>query len=373
MVNVKKLLSLLFVICLTGCNQAAIPTEVTFSINQIEANIKTYTDEQQAMIESNDILSYVMSHTGDFAKEEKSHPLPVNISWSIKADTNRKPDRYEIKVSKMSDMSNSYTYMSEMSSVETYNYQSSLKYYYQINAIYKDKTFSSGVNSFVYPQIAFRNLRVPGVINVRDLGDDIHMKSGLLYRTGQFNYDKDQYDALVSAPTEEGKDVLLNQLGIKTDIDLRKTSETVGITSSPLGESVNYIATPMVYGNKNIFTNEENIESIKSFFNTLSNQNNYPIAFHCIRGTDRTGALAYVLKAMCGYSREELYLDYYFSNYSIVGSPVLSSPFTNSSFYDAEINNYEGESLKEKTINYLIDKVGISQETINTVIDIVAL
>ena len=369
----KRFISLLFVICLTGCNQPPIPSRVDFQINQIDANIKVYTDEQQAMIDSEDILSYVMSNVGQFAKEEKSYPLPVNISWSIDSDSSRKPDRYEINISQKADMTNSFTYVSETNSIDTYNYQSNTKYYYQVSAIYKDKTFTSDIKDFTYPNISLRNIRVPGVINVRDLGDGVRMKSGLLYRTGQFNYDKDQYDALESAPTEEGKNVLLNQLGIKTEIDLRKTSEVVGITSSPLGDGVKYVSTPMEYGNKNIFTNENNVESIKTFFNELTNKDNYPIAFHCIRGTDRTGALAYVLKALCGFTREELYLDYYFSNFSKIGSPVLSSPFTNSSFYDAEIDECTGETLKDKTINYLIDKVGISLETINTVIGIIAL
>ena len=148
------------------------------------------------------------------------------------------------------------------------------------------------------------------------------------------------YDAntFESEPTEQGK-AALKELGIKTDIDLRKTvsfageDEVNGITSSPLGNDVKYVSCPMVYGNQNIFTQSENVPSIILFFETLADETNYPIAFHCLRGTDRTGALAYVLGAMMGMSEEDLLLDYLFSDLANIGNPVLASKIYSDDFF----------------------------------------
>ena len=372
------LLSTLFSFCLTSCGKAAIPNSVEFTLNNLTSKVSVHTNFQLEMINSNNILEYVMDNVHLFGNEENSYPLGAKLSWTATTDTGRKADQYVVKLSETEDFLSAYEYYSEVEEVNVYNLKPNQKYYWSVTGRYDNTIFHSENSSFETNDFSLRNIYAPGVINVRDLGDETHMKMGMIYRTGQFNYDKNKYGALVSEPTEEGKRVLNDQLGIKTEIDLRKTyasfnsDEVVGITSSPLGEWVNYISTPMEYGNTNIFTNDNNKEAIKSFFNALADENNYPIAFHCVRGTDRTGALAYVLKALCGCSREELYLDYFFSNYSVIGTPVNELPFTSESFYDYQINALTGASLKDKTINYLIDNVGVTSTILEKIISILA-
>ena len=218
--------------------------------------------------------------------------------------------------------------------------------------------------------------------NVRDLGgwyigENKTFKQGMIYRTAQFNYGG-QLNSYVSKPSKEGKNTLLKELKIKTDIDLRRTiafddyDEVNGIKSSPLGKSVKYVSCPMVYGNSNIFTRNSNVNSIKLFFNTLANPNNYPVAFHCMRGTDRTGALAYVIGALVGMSEDDLMLDYLFSDLANIGNPVKASTINGSEFFVQGIANSEGSSLSEKTKNYLVNTVGVEVSTLNTIIDILA-
>lgn len=368
--------SLLLTISLCSCSsKPSLPEKVDF-INKSEKEIIIHTDKQIEMMNSEDIISYVVKNSDTYGKEEYSRPLENNINFDIKTDTGREADKYEIIISENEDLSSSYTFISYSLPLSSYNFKLNTTYYYQVKAYYEEKAFSSDVYSLKVKDTEIRNINVPGVINVRDLGDDIHIKQGLIYRSGQLNYDTKALDPIKSAPTELGKDIMINQLGIKTEIDLRKTKESfsedeiIGITSSPLGDKVNYVSTPMEYGRKNIFTNPNNVQYIQQFFAVLSDINNYPIDFHCLRGTDRTGALAYVIEALCGYSREHILLDYYLSNLASINTPILAMPFTSDSFYDYEIANEEGETLKEKTMNYLINNVGVSEETLNKIIDI---
>ena len=127
----------------------------------------------------------------------------------------------------------------------------------------------------------------------------------------------------------------------------------------------------MAYGGKNIFTNSENKESIKKFFETLTDENNYPIDFHCVRGTDRTGALAYVIEAMCGVDELNLKRDYLFSNFANIGTPVRSVTLESSSFYVKGIEKSEGETFAEKTQNYLHETCDIPYEWMNKIISII--
>ena len=152
---------------------------------------------------------------------------------------------------------------------------------------------------------------------------------------------------------------------------INRTPETAGITSSPLGSSVNYVNLPMKYGGSNVIANEANKASFKSFLEYCADEDNYPIAFHCVRGTDRTGAMAYAIGALCGVSELDLMKDYLFSNFANINSAYLESKaITGAAFYIEQIRNSEGDTLSEKTKNYLISKTGVSLETLNSIISI---
>ena len=197
-------------------------------------------------------------------------------------------------------------------------------------------------------------------------------KQGLIYRTAQFNYNKKDESAIPSAPSAKGKATLLKELKIKSEVDVRQRDnkgkdETAGVRSSPLGSSVKYQYLPMKFGGSNIFEEDDNDASIKSFFEYMAVESNYPIAFHCVRGTDRTGALAYAIGALCGVSYYYLLRDYLFSNFANIGGTVKESTLESPSYYAEGINNSEGSSMSEKAANYLKAKVGVGQETLESI------
>ena len=116
--------------------------------------------------------------------------------------------------------------------------------------------------------------------------------------------------------------------------------------------------------------NEDNFESIKSFFNYCAVETNYPIMFHCIRGTDRTGALAYALGALCGVSEDLLIRDYLFSNFANINDNIEKRDITGTSFYVYGIRNAEGSTMSEKAMNYLTSTVGVNKTTLESIVSI---
>lgn len=374
----KYTLLLLLSFIVFSCNKAVQPTpdNVTFSLNNVEGSI--HTEDQANFINTSTAdRQSIISGMGTLSK---SKPNAINISWDVEADKNVKASLYKVTISENNNLNNPLVYKVKNKDIDIYNLKINTKYYYQVEAIYSSKTFASDISNFTINDNAPRNLYVDGVENVRDcggwnIGENKIYKQGMLFRTAQFNYGGD--NTYVSAPSKEGIKTLKNELHVKTEIDLRKTidsfndDEVNSITSSPLGSDVNYVSTPMVFGGSNIFTNAKNKESIKTFFETLAIESNYPIAFHCLRGTDRTGALAYAIGALVGMNKEDLYLDYEFSNLAKIGGSVATSgQFDSATFYEYGIDNSAGSTLSEKAKNYLISKIGVSETTLNSIIDI---
>lgn len=365
----------------TSCGEEIqIPNDVEINLNAFDIASSIHTSEQKALLEAADPVSYVDDNVDNLGKTSLSKPKPINLSWSETNELSQPASSYSVTISESSNLSDPLVFTSYATNVDSYSLKVKTKYYYQVTSNHYGTTFDSDISEFTINDNVPRNIYVDGVENVRDLGgwnigEGKTYKQGMIYRTAQFNYGGDNNN-YVSAPTELGKRTLLNELKIKTEIDLRRTTsfdgfdEVVGITSSPLGSSVNYVSTPMYYGRKNIFTTTSNKSSIQAFFNTLANPNNYPIAFHCLRGTDRTGALAYVLGALVGMSESDLMLDYLFSDLANIGTPVTASVITANDFFIKGIAKCDGETLSERTMNYLYNTCEIERSTLESIIDI---
>ena len=343
-------------------------------LSDIEETVSIHTEKQKELLESNDPATLIDNNLDEYGINSDSTPLAVSFSWSEDNDINQKASKYILRISENQYFNNSLEFTTKNTQLDVYNLKINKPYYYQLLSVHSSKKFESDIKTFVINDSAPRNIYVDGAENIRDLGgwnigNNKVYKQGLIYRTAQFNLNS-YGSEFNSVPTKEGKNTLLNDLKIKTEIDLRRTEDTGcdennGITSSPLGKSVNYVSAPMNYGNTNVFTNSRNVESIQLFFNTLANIDNYPIAFHCVRGTDRTGALAYVLGALVGMSSEDLMLDYLFSDLANIGAPVQASTINGANFYVQGIANSNGATLSEKAKNYLYATCGIESSVLN--------
>lgn len=116
--------------------------------------------------------------------------------------------------------------------------------------------------------------------------------------------------------TVEDVRLFTEQLGIRTDLDLRMLLETGGLTESPLGAGVRYVQRESECY-RGIF-HRHGMKAMAENFRVFCNRENYPIYFHCRDGADRTGALAYVLNGILGVSRQELETDWESTFYPMV-------------------------------------------------------
>ena len=105
-------------------------------------------------------------------------------------------------------------------------------------------------------------------------------------------------------------------------------------------------------------------------FSILSDKNNYPLIFHCNIGTDRTGMIAFLVNALLGVPEESLCRDYLFSNFGNIGGSRKIDGLKNSAYYNA-VQAAEGNSLREKTYNCLVD-FGVPKEQLDSIISILS-
>ena len=350
------------------------PSSVTFSFTEIgEANI--HTQEQEDFWNDNDMEKSLLQYgMGD---ENKDKPLPVKLSWKVP-----KAKKYTIKVSEKADMSDSWIFESKKNSFDLYNCKTGTQYFYTVTAHYKSNDFTSDVNSFSIKSGGTRNMLIDGVNNVRDIGGFVtssgqKVKQGMIIRTAKLN--ESDVSSPVNTITEAGIKTMKEQLKIKTDIDLRKiekddngANEIGGLISSPLGNGVKYVNCPMYYegsaviGHTSSAKDAFNKESIKSMFEVLAKEENYPVIFHCTQGKDRTGALAYLMETLLGVNTNDIYHDYLFTNLSQVGGYCQYKAFSG---YDYYLNKRSGDTLQEKAYDYLLN-IGVSQADIDSFINI---
>ena len=360
--------SLFLLTALTACQ----PTSFDFKFEKQEFTFDFHTELQNKYINAEDYMTTNGIAAGSSSKEQ---PVPYFINWKgSKANNNKKPKYYIVDVFEEGEHWFTKSGITNPDGFELYNLKLDTFYSYDVTAYYSDSVqFKGNGHLFKTAKKGPRNLYVNNVMNIRDLGGH-GIKQGLIYRSGRFNEDEDADG--ISLLDEQSKDVLLNTLKIKTEIDLRRPGENGNIKASPLGETVSYNHLPMYYGGENVLTYVgernsflyDNPARIKEFFELLSDRNNYPIDFHCAIGKDRTGCMAYLIEALCGMEEEYLYRDYLFSNFAKISGICKTEDIDDR--YGATLKAYEGETLQEKTYKYLNEVIGVESEKLDAIKDI---
>lgn len=359
----KKGLIVLFssLFAVISCNSS---TPLTLKVNGFEIT----------NIHSTTVSNFYLSEEYDYsnlppevnARVNQGDNLPINITWESNASEEAK---YQLTF-KEKDQTLHYEVVGK--SFDFKNYKLNTSYELQIEV----ESTKSEVINFTTPKGYVRTIFIDGVDNFRDLGDGEKIKQGLLYRSMTFeNNTIDKND--VHSISEEGLKEVIN-LGIKNEIDLRKSDE-VGELAGKL-EGINYQFMPLFYGGQNILTYKSaeynNPEMIKNIVEFMAKEENYPMDFHCVRGTDRTGCIAFVIKGLLGVEEEFLKKDFIFSNFYNIGSSVKleSIEYTiNPSAVTRYVNvlkQESGDTLQEKIYNYLHNKIGVSEEDLNSIINI---
>lgn len=132
--------------------------------------------------------------------------------------------------------------------------------------------------------------------NVRDLGgwscDGGTVKYGMLFRGGE--------------PNVSDKSLMVDQIGIKHELQLRGTSEEpqpYSLWGIEFSHTTNYVWLSVAESTKPTWK-----EIFRCVFDTVNY--NIPLYFHCAAGADRTGTVAVMLEALLGMSQSDIDKDY---------------------------------------------------------------
>lgn len=231
----------------------------------------------------------------------------------------------------------------------------------------KAGTFSFGGKTYkIVPEGGVRMIYTPSVWNVRDLGGWActggRVKYGKIFRGGHFGN--------ISAVD---KVMIVDWLGVATDIDLRNNGETGSITASPLGGSVEYYHQSLDFYANAVSTSTASARTVAVLKKVMACvAANKPCYFHCMSGADRTGTIAYLLLSLLGVSQSDKDKDYELTAFS---DEADGKRFRNSNYNVTNGNGwyplikyfrdtYAGENDNEKVVAWAVAN-GIASAEIN--------
>lgn len=309
-----------------------------------------------------------IDHVANYYVEgsEISQPVSFVVRWS-----NTNPIcQYTFLLADNKEMVNPVSYDVDSTYISLEDLFAGTHYYYQIKATYEDKTVISQRFDFKTVDF-FRTIRIDGVLNARDLGNKKtkdgkkRVKQGLIYRTANFD-----------SVTTAGKRRAIEKYHIKTDLDLREQ----GPTSSPLGPDVQYINNGVgEYGSPHYVSSTYGINvaeyqvAMRDNLKVLANKDNYPLAFHCAVGRDRTGTLAVTLYLLLGIDLSQIEQDYVVSFFSKACNSVSFDSYLGSLGYLIQyFKRYKGGATSDdidvyqRAENYCLH-IGLSKDEISSI------
>lgn len=189
--------------------------------------------------------------------------------------------------------------------------------------------------------------------NVRDLGgwacDGGTVKYGKLFRGGYV--------------TSADRAVLVEQLGIQHELDLRGASEG-GLSASPLGSDVRYTCADAYawYALTPIDAWKANLRCV---FDAVTH--NEPVYFHCAAGADRTATLACVLEGLLGMSQSDIDKDYELTTFYSGSDTDANARRRNETEWKgliSALNSKSGSTFRDKCVTFAAE-LGFTAAEIN--------
>ena len=286
----------------------------------------------------------------------------VDFEWEYSAELKIKKALLMLSLNKNMSGPQIYEINGSVNRFSVTNLYTDTEYFWQVIAETDgDETILSKISTFKTTQ-GRRIIYLDGIKNVRDLGGIITksgkpIKQGLLYRSKRFDYEGDGEPEI----TPKGIEIARNVLKIRTDLDLRHSSEmgTSIDNTSPIGKDVNYVHINSAQYD-NFFDSGKNNES--EIMKVFANFDNYPIIFHCVYGADRSGTVAYILGALVGAENDELSKDYELTGWR----KRIDADFVNL-VNKSMSDEYKGNTLKEKTYSFLYEKLGLTKMELSNI------
>lgn len=191
-----------------------------------------------------------------------------------------------------------------------------------------------------------RWIHVSGVTNMRDLGGwplpgGHRVRQGMIFRGSEMNAHCEI--------TPQGRQVMLEGLRIRTDLDLRGMGEEPSPALDP--EQVQYINLPVqAYG---LIAHPEISPRYRAIFRLLSIPASYPLYLHCWGGADRTGTVAFLIGALLGMSADDLATEYELTSLSIWGERLSTQEAYQDLLDTLALFSVAGSTLQDQVEHYL--------------------
>lgn len=190
-------------------------------------------------------------------------------------------------------------------------------------------------------------------LNVRDLGgwdcDGGTVRYGLLIRGGE--------------PSAADYSVLVQELGVRYDLNLRGSSEATW-TKSPLGDDV-YFVKADAYNWYTLTNTEVWRINLRCVFDAVTH--GLPVYFHCAAGADRTATLACVLEGLLGMSQSDIDKDYELTSFYSGTDTTSNTRSRNKAEWQgliAAINAKSGSTFRDKCVTFAAE-LGFTAAEIN--------
>ena len=231
---------------------------------------------------------------------ENCNPVPVSLTWNDRSGVDGKT--YTVTISEHSDFSDAKALTTSQTKIDVEGLKTNATYYWKVSdGQQQSQTFVFTTES---PMAYF--MVVDGVSNFRDIGgyvtqDGLRVKQGLAFRS-----------AALDSITSEGKQTMIDTLGIKTELDLR------GGGAAVFGSEVSRQVIAMQWF-EHIFK-PQNYEVVRTTIAAFAVEENYPLNFHCSVGRDRTGTTSFLILGLLGVEEEILVRDYFCSFFSDAAS-----------------------------------------------------
>lgn len=289
---------------------------------------------------------------------DNSKQIPYTIKW----EESDGASEYRLELATNSNYEDAKVYLVNTPCCDVTNLFIGARYYWRVTSdtnVIKEGTFKTS-------DMTPRFITTESLTNIRDIGGwktgtGNRVKQGLVYRGCELDKEATT-DVLYTDISENDKKLFVDELGIKTEIDLRGSSV---ITSSPLGDTVTYYKKGINSYAKGLTDSKE---KVKEIFQIFADKNNYPIYFHCQGGADRTGMIAYMYNGLLGVEYENLTRDWELTSFGTTGSRSHKDSTYSPQYYAMRdyVDGFDGDTLQERVENCLLS-IGVTADEIASI------